>query len=122
MKFDEAVREYQLCSSIGPLVQGIKLSPFTDIPQQEYDRVKFLNNLFYEIINKLQQEYAPTVEMTEEQRDLIFRTKDDDKLYEIMADEDGYYFDACYWEELRPNQVASAYLHPETIRIVEEVE
>ncbi|MGR8822397.1 hypothetical protein [Leuconostoc citreum] len=120
MTFDESVREYQLRSSIGPLVQGMKLSPFVNVPQQEYDRVKFLNNLFYETINKLRQEYAPTVEMTKSQKDLILRNQDEDKLYEIMGDGDGYYFNAEYWGDLEPHEVASAYLHPETIKIVDE--
>ncbi|MFL2114410.1 hypothetical protein [Leuconostoc carnosum] len=71
LTFDEAVREYQLRSSIGPLVQGVQLSPFVNVPQQEYDQVKFLNNLFYEIINKLRKEYAPTIEMTQEQYDVL---------------------------------------------------
>jgi len=78
------------------------------------------DRFFYIILNSLRQEYAPTVNMTQAQRDLIFRTKDDDKLYEIMVDGDGYYFYAEYWGELSPNQVASAYLHPETIKIVNE--
>ena len=73
-------------------------------------------------MERLHDIYAPTVEMTKAQHDLIFRTKDDDKLYEIMGDGDGYYFNTEYWGKLSPNQVASAYLHPETIKIVEEVE
>lgn len=74
----------------------------------------------YELILDLRQEYAPTVEMTKEQRDLIFETQDDDRLYEIMGTEDGYYFDSTYWYDIEPHEVAQAYLHPETIKIIDE--
>lgn len=74
------------------------------------------------VINLLREEYAPTVEMTKEQRDLIFdaRYNDSDKLYEIMGTDDGYYFDSEYWGNLEPHEVAQAYLHPETIKMLEE--
>ena len=78
------------------------------------------DRFFYIILNGLQQEYAPTVEMTKQQRDLILRNQDEDKLYEIMGDGDGYYFNAEYWGDLEPHEVARAYLHPETIKIVDE--
>ena len=71
------------------------------------------------VINLLRQEYAPTVEMTKSQKDLILRNQDEDKLYEIMGDDDGYYFNAEFSGDLEPHEVASAYLHPETIKIVE---
>lgn len=78
------------------------------------------DRFFYMILNDLRQEYAPTVEMTKEQRDLIFGTQCSDKLYEIMGSEDGYYFDSLYWNYLEPHEVAQAYLHPETIKIIDE--
>lgn len=81
-----------------------------------YDNDRF----FYMILNNLRQEYAPTIEMTKEQHDLIFETQDDDRLYEIMGSEDGYYFDSLYWNDLEPHEVAQAYLHPETIKIIDE--
>lgn len=73
----------------------------------------------YEIILDLRDKYAPTVEMTKAQRDLILRNQDEDKLYEIMGDGDGYYFNADYWSRLEPHEVAQAYLHPETIKVVD---
>ncbi|MCT3059054.1 hypothetical protein EFN72_07240 [Leuconostoc citreum] len=126
LTFDEAVREYQLRSSIGPLVQGMKLSPFVNVPQQEYDRVKFLNNLFYETINKLRKEYAPTVEMTKEQHDYIAPLIKQGKELGATFTE--------FWEVYkfigaskkidrtfdRQEQAMLAYLHPETIKIVDE--
>lgn len=72
------------------------------------------------VLQALQQEYAPTVEMTKEQKDLILRNQDEDKLYEIMGEEDGYYFDSLYWGNLEPHEVAQAYLHPETIKVVDK--
>jgi len=71
------------------------------------------------VLQKLKEEYAPTIEMTKPQKDLILRNQDEDKLYEIMGDGDGYYFNTEFWGELRPNQVASAYLHPKTIKVVD---
>jgi len=76
------------------------------------------DRFFHIILNELRQEYAPTVEMTQTQKDLILRNQDEDKLYEIMGDGEGYYFNAEYWGNLEPHEVASAYLHPETIKVV----
>ncbi|MCT3044342.1 hypothetical protein EFN38_05065 [Leuconostoc mesenteroides] len=78
------------------------------------------DRFFHIILNELRQEYAPTVEMTKSQKDLILRNQDEDKLYEIMGDGEGYYFNAEYWGDLEPHEVASAYLHPETIKIVDK--
>jgi len=69
-------------------------------------------------MERLRDIYAPTIEMTKSQKDLILRNQDEDKLYEIMGDGEGYYFNAEYWGNLEPHEVASAYLHPETIKVV----
>lgn len=115
MTFDEAVREYQLRSSIGPLVQGMKLSPFVNVPQQEYDRVKFLNNLFYEIINKLRKEYAPTIEMTKEQYKIF---NEDIQLNQKALDD--YIDELMGLPKITNRQMLNLYTHPETIKIVDE--
>lgn len=78
------------------------------------------DRFFYIILNDLRQEYAPTVEMTKEQHRAILEAKKGDLLYEIMGDDFGYYFDSLYWNDLEPHEVAQAYLHPETIKIVNE--
>ena len=124
LTFDEAVREYKLCSSIGPLVQGMKLSPFVNVPQQEYDRVKFLNNLFYETINKLRQEYAPTVEMTKGKYAFITSEYERENVVDAVANltVDDFLrenFDAKFWEPLTQREVVQAWLHPETIKVVD---
>jgi len=102
MTFDEAIKEID---------SALDLIDYED-----------MTNKIYEVFNKLRKEYAPTVEMTKEQHDLIFdaRYNDRDKLYEIMGTDDGYYFHAEYWGNLEPHEVAQAYLHPETIKIVDE--
>ena len=124
LTFDEAVREYKLRSSIGPLVQGMKLSPFVNVPQQEYDWVKFLNNLFYETINKLRQEYAPTVEMTKGKYAFITSEYERENVVDAVANltVDDFLrenFDAKFWEPLTQREVVQARLHPETIKVVD---
>lgn len=103
MTFDEAI------AKVGTYLKNNDLSN-----SENNDR------FFYIILNDLRQEYAPTVEMTKSQKDLILRNQDEDKLYEIMADDDGYYFNAEFSGDLEPHEVASAYLHPETIKVVDE--
>lgn len=71
-------------------------------------------------LKELREEYAPSIEMTKSQKDLILQNQDEDKLYEIMGDYDGYYFNAEFSGDLEPHEVASAYLHPETIKVVDE--
>ena len=106
MTFDEAIEELRLA-----------------IPKRFYSPtmhdIAVMLEAQTKVINLLREEYAPTVEMTKEQRDLILRNQDEDKLYEIMGTEDGYYFDSLYWGDLEPHEVAQAYLHPETIKAVE---
>ncbi|WP_188352898.1 hypothetical protein [Leuconostoc pseudomesenteroides] len=126
MTFDEAVREYQLRSSIGPLVQGIELSRFVNVPQQEYDRVKFLNNLFYETINKLRKEYAPPVKMTKNDRDILLHNLQNypfDVFAESIALSDKEKFGLSANKEFKGLSIENlmqAWLHPETIKIVDE--
>lgn len=126
MTFDEAVREYQLRYSIGPLVQGIKLSPFVNVPQQEYDRVKFLNNLFYETINKLRKEYAPPVKMTKNDKDILLYNLQnypfDAFIVNIsMSDKEKFGLPANKeFKGLSIEDLMRAWLHPETIKIVDE--
>lgn len=71
-------------------------------------------------LKELREEYAPSIEMTKSQKDLILQNQDEDKLYEIMGDYDGCYFNAEFSGDLEPHEVASAYLHPETIKVVDE--
>ena len=126
MTFDEAVREYKFRSSIGPLAQGIKVSPLVNVPQQEYDHVKFLNNLFYATINKLRQEYAPTIEMTKEQHDYILPLIKEGK--ELGATFTEFWEVYEFTEPLKTfdmkfnnqEQAMQAWLHPETIKVVDE--
>lgn len=129
LTFDEAVREYQLRSSIGPLVQGMKLSPFLNVPQQEYDRVKFLNNLFYETINKLRKEYAPTVEMTKTEKNNILSSKKyglsfinfyADVMHQSTAIKFGVQTNPELYKSFSEEKLMQAWLHPETIKVIGE--
>ena len=107
MNFDEAKKEID---------EALDLIDY----EYDYNLVTDLGDVI-ELLEKLRQEYAPTVEMTKEQHDLIFdaRYNDRDKLYEIMGTDDGYYFHAEYWGNLEPHDVAQAYLHPETIVVTD---
>ena len=78
------------------------------------------DRFFYIVLNGLRNKYAPTIEMTEGQRRALLEAKKDDSLYEIMGTGDGYYFDSLYWGDLKPYEIAQAYSHPETIKIVDE--
>lgn len=108
------------------IMKDVKIMTF-DEAIEKIESITDELNIRQEIINDvvsvvegLRKDYAPTVEMTKEQRDLILRNQDEDRLYEIMGDEDGYYFDSLYWGDLEPHEVAQAYLHPETIKVVDE--
>ena len=107
MTFDEAIEELRLA-----------------IPKRFYSPtmhdIAVMVETQTKVINLLREEYAPTIEMTKAQRDLILRNQDEDRLYEILGDGDGYYFNAEYWCDLEPHEVAQAYLHPETIKVVDE--
>ncbi|MFT8756184.1 hypothetical protein [Leuconostoc pseudomesenteroides] len=124
MTFDEAVREYELRSSIGPLVQGIKISPFVNVPQQEYDRVKFMNRLFYSIIEQLREEYAPTVEMTELQREYWEKANENNFKALDKKTTSGLFVgdmpDKKTTLTITVRQSINAVLRPETIKVVDE--
>ena len=126
MTFDEAIKEYKLRSSVGPLVQGMNLSPFVNVPQQEYDRVKFLNNLFYATINKLRQEYAPAIYMKESEYDFIFPLiKKGKEMGATFTEFWSVYKDDRNREHLKPifetqEKAMLIWLHPETIKVIGE--
>lgn len=123
MTFDEALRDYRFRSSIGPIVQGIKLSPFVNVPQQEYDQVKFLNNLFYATINKLRKEYEPMVEMTEMQMKQMMSFKEVNAGFSTFMYKQGLGQLPAFSDFIttqRENELMQAWLRPETIKVVDE--
>lgn len=82
------------------------------------------DRFFYVILNELRQEYAPTVEMTKRQYDFI--TSDYEREYIIDAvanlsvdDILRERFDVSFWEPLTQREVVQAWLHPETIVVID---
>ena len=71
------------------------------------------------IIHKLQKKYAPTIEMTEGQEETILDPEESKNLAKLIND-DTPYFDYLFWEPLTEKQVAQAWLHPETIKVIGE--
>lgn len=74
------------------------------------------DRFFYIILNDLRKEYAPTVEMTSGNKATFIQ--EGDSLSKLLT---GYFgFDALYWGDVSERKVAQAWLHPETIKIVDE--
>ena len=76
-------------------------------------------------LKELRKEYAPTVEMTSHQKENLLTMKENKfSLIEIVAEfDDGNLindFDGFYWFPMTEIQLVQAWLHPETIKIVDE--
>lgn len=91
---------------------------FDEDPELEY---WMPNNKVYEIIEGLREEYAPTVEMTQEQYEILVLSRNNavnrvDKvgLLEFMS---AY---ALLNQEIDHLRLMQAWLHPETIKVVDE--
>ncbi|QHM55693.1 hypothetical protein [Leuconostoc mesenteroides] len=72
-----------------------------------------------DILKKLREEYAPTVEMTEGQAKTILDPEQGENLSSLLTD-DTPNFDYLFWEPMTGKEVAQAWLHPETIKVVDE--
>lgn len=70
------------------------------------------------IIYKLRQEYAPMVEMTSGEKATILDEKEGISLSWVLTDSRS--FDAMYWGNRSERDIAQAWLHPETIKVVDE--
>ena len=71
------------------------------------------------ILNSLRDNYAPAIEMPQRKKDEIVSLKEEDyTLLLSLLDGDGYY--DPYWIPLTDEQVAQAWLHMDTIKIVDE--
>lgn len=72
------------------------------------------DKFFYSILNDLRKKYAPTIEMTQ------FQYKDL-RHYRVHYPLDKFIYDFCeiYDTELSEKYLAQAWLHPETIKIVD---
>ena len=72
-------------------------------------------------MERLRDIYAPTIEMTQTQYNFLTGS---DELVDVIGDisVDGVvkeYFDEGFWKPLDERDVAKAWLHPETIKVVE---
>ncbi|ARN63736.1 hypothetical protein BMS97_06045 [Leuconostoc mesenteroides subsp. mesenteroides] len=106
MTFDEAIEELRLA-----------------IPEKFYSPTMHDISVMLEaqnkVINLLREEYAPTVEMTEGQAKTILDPEQGKNITNLLTDEVPN-FDYLFWEPLTDKQVVQAWLHPETIKIVDE--
>lgn len=71
-----------------------------------------------EIVEQLREEYAPTVEMTSGEKATILDEKEGISLSWVLTDSRS--FDAMYWGNRSERDIAQAWLHPETIKVVDE--
>lgn len=103
MKFDEAIEELRLA-----------------IPEKFYSPtmhdIAVMLEVQTKVINLLREEYAPTVEMTSGNKATFIQ--EGDSLSKLLT---GYFgFDVLYWGDISERKVAQAWLHPETIKVVDE--
>ncbi|MDV3544890.1 hypothetical protein [Leuconostoc falkenbergense] len=72
-----------------------------------------------DLLEQLRQEYAPTVEMTEEQKDIIMNLLDDSDIsqddWKTMINDD-----SPELPKISYRQAIMAYMNPETIKVVDE--
>lgn len=75
-----------------------------------------------DLLEQLRQEYAPTVEMTKKQFNLIEKHPDS-IVWAVGSFEEWETWDDFnddFWEPLTQREVVQAWLHPETIKAVDE--
>ena len=84
------------------------------------------NEDIYVIIEQLREEYAPTIEMTNiqamfisEQYSVVNLLADVESI-DIVDNDIVNYFDEEFWKPLSQREVISAWLNPETIKVVDE--
>ncbi|MDI6572746.1 hypothetical protein [Leuconostoc lactis] len=70
------------------------------------------------MIELLREEYAPTVELTSGEKATILDEKEGISLSWVLTDSRS--FDAMYWGNRSERDIAQAWLHPETIKVVDE--
>ncbi len=102
MTFDEAINKYKNLS-----YQSYGLYPI------------YTNEDVYKLLEELKKEYAPTVEMTEGQAKTILDPEEGKYITNLLTDETQN-FDYLFWEPMTGKEVVQAWLHPETIKVVDE--
>ncbi|HBP98119.1 hypothetical protein [Leuconostoc lactis] len=76
-------------------------------------------------LKELQEEYAPTIEMTKTQYVFITSEYEQKNIVDAVAnltvdDILKENFHQSFWKPLTQNEVVQAWLHPETIKVVDE--
>jgi len=106
MNFDEAIKYAKDYS----FVQSYEY-------EYDYNLVTDLDDVI-ELLEKLRQEYAPTVEMTKGQAKTILGPEEGKNITDLLTDEVPN-FDYLFWEPLTDKQVVQAWLNPETIVVTD---
>ena len=106
MTFDEAIEELRLA-----------------IPERFYSPtmhdIAVMLEAQTKVINLLREEYAPTIEMTKGQAKTILDPEEGKDITNLLTDETQN-FDYLFWEPMTGKEVVRAWLHPETIKAVDE--
>lgn len=71
------------------------------------------------VLASVREEYAPTIEMTKGQEITIKNMGQKDSLLNLLGNGTGY-FDYLFWDTLTEKQVVQAWLHPESIKVVDK--
>lgn len=87
-------------------------------------RQEIINDIV-SVVGGLRKEYAPTVEMTKRQYAFITSEYERENVVDAVANltVDDFLkenFHAKFWEPLTQREVVQAWLHPETIKVVDE--
>jgi len=96
---------------------------FDEDPELEY---WMPNNKVYEIIKCLREEYAPTVEMTETGKNYLLYYLENSSFGSFISDINLVRSvtigvkSTNYFEDLSDEDLMQAWLHPETIKVVDE--
>ena len=113
MKFDESTK----CAKENSFIES-----YEDI--YVYNHVIDLDDVI-EILEKLEDEYAPTIEMTKGQYAFITSEYERENVVDAVANltVDDFLrenFDAKFWKPLTQREVVQAWLNTETIKVVDE--
>lgn len=114
MTFDEALEELKTLSK-----NGADTWYGDNLEKRTHVRGHIESGSVEMLIYKLRKEYAPTIEMAEGQAKTILDPEQGEKLTSLLTDETPN-FDYLFWEPLTDKQIAQAWLHPETIKVIGE--
>lgn len=79
--------------------------------------VPMMGNWPIELIEKLRKEYAPTIEMTKHEKKYLLHYLNNSSFYSLIADI--FSLETDDFENLSDEDLMQAWLHPETIKVIE---